>query len=357
MDRFADEEEIAHPGLTLYNSLPTALYNCRATELWQHLKGPSLFHLAGQSGAPLFITALLHGNEHTGFDAMQRLLSRYREKPLPRPILLFLGNIAAAKANIRTLSNQLDFNRCWPGTPHENSTEAALMRRVMEIVGAAHPFASIDIHNNTGKNPHYGCVNRLSPPFLALARDFSPNIVFFERPKGVQSLAMAELCPAVTIECGRIGESAITEDTANYIDHILNLAALPESESHIAGDMKLMQTHAIIKLPKAASFSFNGNPADFRLRPDLEELNFKSLPAGTSLGQRERSSPHHLIIEPALDDMPVSDLIDDRTGKICLTAPAIPAMLTRDTNAIRSDCLGYLMRQINEQGEPVSETI
>lgn len=355
MDKFADEEDLSRPSLTLFDSFPTALYTCRAGELWQHLEGPSLFHLEGERGAPLFITALLHGNEHTGFDAMQRLLTRYRGKPLPRPILLFLGNIAAAKANTRTLSNQLDFNRCWPGTPHTESPEAALMQQVVELVENAQPFASIDIHNNTGKNPHYGCINKLTPPFLSLARAFAPNIVFFERPKGVQSLALAEICPAVTIECGRIGESAITGETADYVDRILKLEALPDSESPPAQEMTLMQTHAIIKLPKGASFSFNGSPADFRLRPDLEELNFKPLPQGTSLGQRDQDSPHHLLIEPALDDLPVSSLIDSQSDEIRLTAPAIPAMLTRDTNAIRSDCLGYLMREINESGEPIND--
>ena len=33
------------------------------------------------------------------------------------------------------------------------------MRDVVEFVRRETPFASIDIHNNTGHNPHYACVN------------------------------------------------------------------------------------------------------------------------------------------------------------------------------------------------------
>ena len=54
-------------------------------------------------------------------------------------------------------------------------------------------FASIDIHNNTGLNPHYGCVNRLDPPFLHLATLFSRIVVYFKRPLGVQSAAFASV--------------------------------------------------------------------------------------------------------------------------------------------------------------------
>lgn len=353
MDKFADEVDLPRHNLISLTTLPEAVLHCHATELWQYLGGPTLVNLKGEKGAPLFVTILLHGNEHTGFEAMQHLLKRYQSKPLPRPLLIFFGNISAAKANTRTLSNQLDFNRCWPGTPHTKSREAGVMKKVTEIVKQHDPFASIDIHNNTGKNPHYGCINKLAPRFIHLAKEFARDIVFFERPLGVQSAAMAEICPAVTIECGRVGESHIIEETADYVDSILKLSALP-SELPPCNEFRLLQTHSIIKVPKEASFSFNGKRADFIFRPDLDELNFQQLRPGVTIGQSGPDSTQRLIIESAIEGCAPTEFIDCLDGKLTLTQSAIPAMLTLDTNAIRSDCLGYLMQEINEKGAPLT---
>ena len=64
------------------------------------------------------------------------------------------------------------------------------------------PYANIDIHNNTGNNPHYACITSLNDRYLHLARLFSRTIVHFKKPVGVQAAALAAICPAVTIECG-----------------------------------------------------------------------------------------------------------------------------------------------------------
>jgi len=39
-------------------------------------------------------------------------------------------------------------------------------------------FASVDIHNNTGLNPHYGCVTALRHASLHLAAMFSRTVVY-----------------------------------------------------------------------------------------------------------------------------------------------------------------------------------
>lgn len=56
--------------------------------------------------------------------------------------------------------------------------------------------------------PHYACVNSLEERHLHLARLFSQTVLYFEQPVRVQSAALAKLCPAVTVECGRAGEQA-----------------------------------------------------------------------------------------------------------------------------------------------------
>lgn len=84
-----------------------------ATQLHQHLGGPSLFSIAGRRDQPVFISVLMHGNEIVGWEAIRQLLLRYqtRRMELPRSIELFIGNTQAAESGARHLERQPDYNR------------------------------------------------------------------------------------------------------------------------------------------------------------------------------------------------------------------------------------------------------
>ena len=345
MVQFANETINQKLQFDYVEEFPTRLLEIEAHNLSSHLNAPTLFYIKGHEQQPLFITVLLHGNEITGWQAIQKLLRKYKDAQLSRSILLFVGNIEAAKVNVRTLSNQLDYNRAWPQTEKPDAPEAILMQSVYERVKNFAPFASIDIHNNTGNNPLYGCVNELHDNFLYLASLFSRTIIYFKRPLGVQSLALSKLCPAVTIECGRVGNEAAIDKTVHFLDAVLKLSGFPKHRVRDQ-DIDLIQTQAIIKVPKEASFSFDGSDADFCFRHDLDHLNFSPLGPGTSLGKLGGAKNHHLIVHPGEDGADVNGYFAYKDGQICLMKPTIPAMLTLDPNAIRSDCLGYLMNRI-----------
>lgn len=336
--------------LHTFEGFPGALLSLEAKQLWQALPGPSLFHILGRHQQPLFVSVLLHGNEDTGWQAIQLVLNDLAERPLPRALLLFVGNIAAAKANVRTLPSQNDFNRTWPGTPLGQSAEAAVMRDVVSRVRAARPFASIDIHNNTGHNPHYACVNGLAEPFLHLARLFSRTVVYFKKPLGVQSAALAEICPAVTVECGRVGGAAGVQHAADFVRAALSLSHFPDHRVP-DGDIDLLQTRAIVKVPAEASFSFDGTDADFRFVSDLDHLNFSELAPGTVFGTLGGSRRMRLDVQPGGEFETAGPQYFDYDGAaIRLKRGAIPAMLTLDPDAIRLDCLGYMMHRIRRDG-------
>lgn len=89
-------------------------------------------------------------------------------------------------------------------------------------------FASIDIHNNTGINPHYACINKLDHRYLQLASLFGRLTVYFTHPKGVQYSAFAELCPAVTLECGRPNQQHGVDHAIEFIDSCLHLSTISE---------------------------------------------------------------------------------------------------------------------------------
>lgn len=350
MDDGAVRTVVGRLRLQTYAEFPAELLDLSAGELWRALPGPALFSLPGRQERPLFVSVLLHGNEDTGWQAIQQVLSEYRGRTMPRALLLFIGNIAAAKANVRTLATQNDYNRTWPGTLMVASAEAALMRDVVARVAAAEPFASIDIHNNTGHNPHYACVNDLAEPYLHLARLFSRTVVYFKKPLGVQSAAMAELCPAVTVECGRVGGTAGAQHAAEFVHAALNLSHFP-GHAVPDGDIDLMQTRAIVKVPRQASFSFDGTDAEFRFAANLDHLNFAELEPGTLFGTLGASRHARLEVLPGGEfETTGRDYFDYAGDQIRLTRGAIPAMLTLDANAIRLDCLGYLMHRIARDG-------
>lgn len=337
--------------LDRFDHFPDVLMDLPASELWRHLRGPSFFYLRGRRAQPLFVSVLLHGNEDSGWRAVQSLLRQHRGTTLPRSMLLFVGNIAAAKANVRRLPQQEDYNRTWPGTSNPDTPLALFLADVVEIVRRETPFASIDIHNNTGYNPHYACVNRFWEAHLHLARLFSRTVVYFEQPIGVQSGAFAPICPAVTIECGRAGDEASVAHVAEFIGSALAMQHFPEHRLPDS-DLDLMRTFAIIRVPADASFSYDGTDADFRLRADLDRLNFSELDPGVVFGTLGGSGRRRFDIEGEQAD---GGYFDYSGGEIRLSQRAIPAMLTLDPNAVRLDCLGYLMHRIGRDGRRIAE--
>lgn len=335
--------------LSHFDHFPDSLLDIPATSIWQHLDSPSLFHIAGRREEPLFVSVLLHGNEHSGWRAAQEIIRRHRDIPLPRSLLLFVGNIEAAKVNVRTLAHQQDYNRVWLGAPGDRAPEAVLMREVFDVVKRHRPFASIDIHNNTGNNPHYACVTNLTHRFLHLARLFGRTIVYFTKPKGVQSGALSTICPSVTVECGRSEDIAGDEHVVEFVSSALGLSQWP-AHPVPETDVDLMRTYAIMKIPQSAELSFDGSEADLCFRTDIDRLNFSELAAGTLFGHLGGRQAQRIRLLPGGDFEEVDEYFDYSGGEIRLARSAIPAMLTRDPDAVRLDSLGYLMHRIDRVG-------
>jgi succinylglutamate desuccinylase len=327
-------------------SLPENLLNCEAHQLVDKLGGPTLIHLPGRKPNPLFVSVLMHGNETVGWQAITRLLGRYAGgRELPRALSLFVGNVSAAAKGVRRLEGQPDYNRVWPGCEPTGSKEEAMMRQVVESMRSRQPFASVDVHNNTGINPHYACVNKIEPRFLHLANLFGRTVVYFIRPQGVQSMAMAELCPAVTLECGKVGQAHGIEHALEYLEACLNLTEHP-THPIADQDIDLFHTVAQVKVPESVSFSFTSHAgSDIYFSPDLDHLNFRELPEGTAFGllNGNRSVGLDVRDEMGCDVAERFFTIDD--GQLCLQRPVMPSMLTIDEEVIRQDCLCYLMER------------
>ena len=334
------------PSLAELETLPEGLLNASPEDLYTVLPNPTLIHLPGRLKRPLFVSVLLHGNEPAGLYAIQALLKKYAGRTLPRSLSLFIGNVEAARAGVRRLEGQPDFNRTWPGTQHTACPETSLMAAVMDAMARREVFASIDVHNNTGTNPHYACVNRLDHRFLRLASMFGRLVDYFTYPKGTQASAFAGLCPAVTLECGKPEHRYGAEHAFEYLDGCLHLTEIPDHPVP-AHDIDLYHTVAQVLVREDCSFGFAADSLDLCLNEDIDHLNFTDLTEGTVLGT-VREELGHLPVR-AIDEFErdqAADYFEIQENRLVLKKKVMPAMLTLNERIIRQDCLGYLMERI-----------
>jgi succinylglutamate desuccinylase len=329
--------------LTVIDHLPEDLLRASPRELHHVLSGPTLLHLPGRREPSLFVSVLLHGNEDTSWQAVQQLLHRHRA--LPRALSIFIGNVCAARVGARYLPDQPDYNRIWPGTEAPASPESRMMQEIVEIMAERGVFASVDIHNNTGLNPHYACINRLDHRCLQLARLFSRTIVYFTRPTGVQSMAFANLCPAVILECGKPGQARGAQHALEYLEACLKLAEIP-MHPVTEQDIDLFHTVAVVTIPDEVTFSFSDPSADLLFNDDLDQLNFRELPVGTALATTGTSDTVPLVVTGEQGDIVTAEYFERAGERLVLKRSIMPSMLTLDEGIVRQDCLCYLLERL-----------
>ena len=330
--------------------VPDALIEISATDLHGLFPQPALIHLGGDQPEPLFVSVLLHGNESSGLAVVQTLLKTYASKPWPRAVSFLFGNVQAAREGLRRLDGQPDFNRIWPGTELGASPETRWAQKVYADMAARGVFASIDIHNNTGRNPHYSCVERLDGQSLNLGVLFDRLVIYSPYPKGTQTGAFKQVCPSVTLECGSPGEASGVEHAVEFIEKCLRLPEIP-CQPPAAEDIDLFHALAQVLVRDEVSFSYDYPAADLLLRPQLDELNFTELTPGTLLGKTKPGSPPTPLplIARTDDGRDVAgDYFRIENNQLVLTQGSMLCMLSMDERIIRQDCLCYLMERITE---------
>jgi len=342
MDTLTDRR--APAGLAILDELPNGFLDCGARDLHRVLDGPTLIELVGAREPPLFVSILLHGNEDTGLGAVQRVLRGYRRRSLPRSLMLLVGNVEAARHRLRRLDGQPDYNRIWPGTPNPGDLpEARIMAEVHARVLDRRVFAALDLHNNTGRNPHYAVVCKLDAATLGLAALFSRRAVCFRGVPGTQTASFTDIIPAITAECGRPGDPANAQAGARLVDAALNLEELPGAGFRSA-PLDLYHTIGIVRVREDVSFGFGSVQAELRFDPALDKHNFRQLEPGAVLGHTNHRMPLRMIDESGRDI--AEHYFETKSGKLILRKRTVPAMFTVDPKIVEQDCLGYLMESI-----------
>jgi hypothetical protein len=325
--------------LTIFDKVPSSLLTAAATDLHQVLPGPTLIRIEGDQDPPLFLSCLMHGNEHTGLTVVQSLLARYGTQRWPRSAYLFFGNVAAARDGRRHLDDQPDYNRVWG---EGDSPEHRMAQQVLATVRSEGLFAAVDVHNNTGRNPHYTVLTRLEAPFLNLAALFCPRALHFGDGLNALISAMSDLCPSMAIEAGTPGEPSGIQATTAFVETLLqDIEAIPTTPPD-AGAVAVLERVATIRIPEEASVGLGATEADFLFAEDLDGHNFQEVKAGTVIARH--SGRYELSVTDA-QGREVGDAYLDYTGGLVRARQALmPTMLTLDTTVMKSDCLCHLVR-------------
>ena len=338
--------------LNVIDTMPRRLLDTPAEDLHKILDGPTLMHLQGRAREPLFVSVLLHGNEFSGWEALRGFLQRYQDRDLPRSLSVFIGNVSAARYGLRHLDGQPDYNRVWSGS---GTAEHRMMQAVVETMRGRDVFASIDLHNNTGKNPHYACINRTDSRFIRLARMFSRIIVYFIRPDGVQSKAFAGLCPAVTLECGQPGETSGIEHAMEYLESCINMETLSDEPVN-RDDVNIFHTIGIARVKQGVTLGFHGEgcDADLVLSREIESMNMQEIGPEHIIAEKVSTGFLPLTVTDESGNDVGSEYFSIRDGKLVNRRQIIPSMFTLNKDIIFDDCLCYLMEHYRVMEQPQS---
>jgi succinylglutamate desuccinylase len=322
------------------HGLPDGFFDISSANIRSLFPNPTLVHLDGKDPSFLFISILLHGNEYTGLKVMQKILAEYVQD-LPRSILMFIGNVRATEANRRYLPDQVDYNRCWPGTELEPNATSQMMQRIVEIAHGLPLFAAIDIHNNTGKNPHYACITDPNMQNQNLAARFNRVGMVFNH-RGVSTMAFDGICPAITLECGLPGDPQGIEHACRFVEGMLSLDQLPQSQP-TRHALHLVESHLTLNIPEDVSYAFDpAADVDLRFEHDFEDRNFTLFDPHQVFGYTRVGRP--LLITDTDGHDVTDEILRVEEGKIYLNNTLMPAMITRDRLVIRQDCLCHLLQ-------------
>jgi len=326
--------------LTTLDSLPSSFYEDSLEEFLAEFENPVIFNLDGEiSDQPIFISTLLHGNELSGIIALRRYFKKFKGQLLPRKVILLLGNIEATKKHIRKHDDEPDYNRIWNSNGKTGYHQKA--REILDFVKKANPLLCLDLHNNTGKNPMYACINKLEMDHVYLAKLFAETVVYFTEPSEVMSVNCAKFAPSLTIEAGISENEEGILKLIGFFEKVFSLTCLKNFEEK---QFEIFHTFAKIKVSKSSTVSFHDRECDLVFRADLDEFNFLKQPPGMVLGNYKDNKSGIIIIDSNGSD--ITDLFikyDD--NEIVLKREFIPSMFTKNVKVIHQDCLGYLMEK------------
>lgn len=325
----------------------------RVEDFLRALGGPAWIHLPGlDRKRARAVSTLIHGNEPSGVRALHAWL---RSGAVPAvDALCFVASVDAALAAPgfahRMLPGRADLNRCF--LPPYVGREGALAREVLERLRAVRPEALIDLHNNTGHNPAYGVGPVPREPLLALTALFGRRYVHSELRLGALVEATQRDFPSVTIECGCAGDPRADEVARAGLVRYLSAPSVLRAPDP-APPIEVLCDPIRVRVRPGSSVAFGDAPqpdAELTVAGDIDRHNFEVVPAGTLIGWVKHGD-WPLEARDAVGRERTLELFAVRDGALRTRRRMIPIMMTTDATLALADCLFYVVRNADLDGD------
>jgi hypothetical protein len=319
----------------------------------RELGGPTLLHVSGADASRCrVISTLLHGNEPSGIRAVHRWLQAGEQPAVD--LWIFIGAIDTALTPPgfahRSLPGRIDLNRCW--LPPFEGEEGALAREVLDRLRELAPEALVDIHNNTGHNPPYGVGSSDSPAELNIVGMFGERFVYSHLRLGTLVEAGLEICPSVTVECGRAGDPKADDIAHRGLCRFVGRETLELGRVEVP-HMQVLERPVRVCVAANTRLAFGEVPdaeADLTVVSDIDRHNFELLDPGVRIGWL--GSRGAWPVE-ALDE----DGRDLSREFFCVKGPMLqtktslmPIMMTTHPRNALLDCLFYVVKPGPDRG-------
>ena len=306
-------------------SFDEQLLKVEARELHRYLTGSTVFDLRKAGKRPFFVSTLLHGNETSGWDAVRRFISNYPDASF----VLLIGNVHAAAQNMRHLPDEVDFNRIWRQDPWHSYLN--------DLLETYTPWCGIDIHNNSGPNPHYSVVTDIRTPTLALATLFSNKVIFTDHTLDILAHGISAHCPALTIETGTVDDPISEQRTYDFLERLNTIDRVPDT---LQCEPETYATVGIVKVEHE-----NGGLDNYPVfEQSLEQKSFKTLPAGSPFITCLPPGWQVNVLDPAHDRDLTADFFEFRDSRAILKRDVVMSMFTHTPLLAIQDCVCYFLK-------------
>ena len=298
------------------------------------------------------LVTLLHGNEPSGWRAVWHWLCA-EERPAVT-LLLVVASVAAALHDApfshRMLPRARDLNRCF--SPPFDDEQGHLAEEILTLLRLHRPEAVVDMHNTSGRGPHFAVVAFDDPRHDAIAALFSHRLVVCSLGLGALMETSDEACPVVTVEVGGREDPGADAVAMAGLERFVRAAEIRPRRDDMP---RLAKLHAPLRLElcDGVTLTYADTPRpghDVTLNPVIEHHNFGTVAEDTPLGWT-RADPRQLFrARDASGLCAVRQLVRVADGVLYPAQPLILFMITTHVGIAESDCLLYA---VTADGTPV----
>ncbi len=287
------------------------------------------------------IVTLLHGNEPSGLKAVHRLL---KEEIIPATdLVIFVAAVNTALAHPilshRFLPWEEDFNRCF-NAPARTRQEK-LAQRLITALREISPEAIIDTHNTSAHSEPFCVTVRDDAATLRVSGLFSERLVVMDQHLGTLIEQADAGTPIVTVEFGGFmdprADLLARETLFDFVCREELFDTEPVSQMILHHPLRLEIDHSA-EIHYSASVQ---DDADLTMINTIDQLNFRRVEAGTSIGWLGRTGMEVLNAVNASGQNLIESFFHDVSGFLTTRQHLTIFMATTDPYIARKDCLLY----------------